>query len=130
MIDLQDFISSILTLFLIFYLYSSSLVSYFIPIMVFYGYDLLFIFFLSFLSLLYVLLILCYAFASLSDSGSIPEWYLELYSSKDSIDKLPFDSKRPRWCDICSSPKPPRTHHCSICNKCVLKMDHHCKMFR
>lgn len=129
MIDLQDFISSVLTLFLIFYLYSSTLVSFFIPITVFYGYDWLFIVYLSYLSLVYVLIIILYAFVSLSDPGTVPDWYCELYPSKESVDVIPLDSNRPRWCEICSSPKPPRSHHCSICNRCILKMDHHCKIF-
>ncbi|KAF8928308.1 palmitoyltransferase pfa5 [Dissophora ornata] len=32
----------------------------------------------------------------------------------------------PRWCDICKTVKPDRSHHCSECNSCVLRMDHHC----
>lgn len=35
-------------------------------------------------------------------------------------------SNKPRYCNHCHIPKPPRSHHCSECNKCVLKMDHHC----
>ncbi|KAJ4482381.1 DHHC palmitoyltransferase-domain-containing protein [Lentinula aciculospora] len=31
-----------------------------------------------------------------------------------------------RFCRICWTPKPDRTHHCSFCGRCVLKMDHHC----
>jgi ribosomal protein L40E len=31
-----------------------------------------------------------------------------------------------RFCQKCSSFKPPRAHHCRVCNRCVLRMDHHC----
>ncbi|KAJ3761493.1 DHHC palmitoyltransferase-domain-containing protein [Lentinula raphanica] len=31
-----------------------------------------------------------------------------------------------RFCRICWTAKPDRTHHCSFCGRCVLKMDHHC----
>ncbi|KAJ3996689.1 DHHC palmitoyltransferase-domain-containing protein [Lentinula boryana] len=31
-----------------------------------------------------------------------------------------------RFCRICWTSKPDRTHHCSFCGRCVLKMDHHC----
>ena len=34
--------------------------------------------------------------------------------------------KKKRYCLICQSFKPERTHHCSICNICILNMDHHC----
>lgn len=27
-----------------------------------------------------------------------------------------------RYCDKCSSYKPPRAHHCRVCRRCVLKM--------
>ncbi|CAO3586648.1 unnamed protein product [Absidia cylindrospora] len=32
----------------------------------------------------------------------------------------------PRFCKMCKSFKPERSHHCRVCNTCVLKMDHHC----
>ncbi len=31
-----------------------------------------------------------------------------------------------RYCEACSTFKPPRTHHCSVCQRCVARMDHHC----
>lgn len=31
-----------------------------------------------------------------------------------------------RFCEICESVKPPRSHHCRHCEKCILRMDHHC----
>ena len=36
------------------------------------------------------------------------------------------DFKKKRYCLLCQSFKPERTHHCSICNLCILNMDHHC----
>ncbi|XP_022153184.1 protein S-acyltransferase 11 [Momordica charantia] len=30
------------------------------------------------------------------------------------------------FCQYCSKPKSPRTHHCRSCGVCVLDMDHHC----
>jgi hypothetical protein len=33
---------------------------------------------------------------------------------------------RIRWCDICHTYKPQRTHHCRVCGVCVLRGDHHC----
>ncbi|KAL5721430.1 protein S-acyltransferase [Ranunculus cassubicifolius] len=30
------------------------------------------------------------------------------------------------FCQYCSKPKSPRTHHCRSCGTCVLDMDHHC----
>lgn len=30
------------------------------------------------------------------------------------------------FCQYCSRPKSPRTHHCRSCGMCVLDMDHHC----
>ncbi|KAK2973920.1 hypothetical protein RJ640_019435 [Escallonia rubra] len=30
------------------------------------------------------------------------------------------------FCNYCSKPKSPRTHHCRSCRMCVLDMDHHC----
>jgi hypothetical protein len=36
------------------------------------------------------------------------------------------DGKSHRFCNICKSVKPMRTHHCSVCKRCTYKMDHHC----
>ncbi|XP_059656431.1 protein S-acyltransferase 11 [Cornus florida] len=30
------------------------------------------------------------------------------------------------FCQLCSKPKSPRTHHCRSCGMCILDMDHHC----
>ncbi|PON36690.1 Zinc finger, DHHC-type, palmitoyltransferase [Parasponia andersonii] len=30
------------------------------------------------------------------------------------------------FCQYCSKPKSPRTHHCRSCGKCIQDMDHHC----
>jgi len=31
-----------------------------------------------------------------------------------------------RFCYVCESNNPPRSHHCGTCNICVLRRDHHC----
>jgi len=31
-----------------------------------------------------------------------------------------------RFCKVCQTVKPPRTHHCHICKACILRFDHHC----
>ncbi|KAL8267185.1 hypothetical protein R6Q59_004529 [Mikania micrantha] len=31
-----------------------------------------------------------------------------------------------KFCNVCSNPKSPNTHHCRSCGMCVLDMDHHC----
>ena len=28
-----------------------------------------------------------------------------------------------RYCQKCSKPKPPRTHHCKVCKRCVLRCE-------
>lgn len=30
------------------------------------------------------------------------------------------------FCQLCSKPKSPRSHHCRSCGICILDMDHHC----
>ncbi|CAB4295962.1 unnamed protein product [Prunus armeniaca] len=30
------------------------------------------------------------------------------------------------FCQLCSKPKSPRSHHCRSCGMCILDMDHHC----
>lgn len=40
--------------------------------------------------------------------------------------KNPNELRIKRWCKKCNQEKPMRAHHCSVCNVCVLKMDHHC----
>lgn len=32
----------------------------------------------------------------------------------------------PRFCRMCNTFKPPRSHHCRQCRRCILRMDHHC----
>ncbi|VDL74424.1 unnamed protein product [Nippostrongylus brasiliensis] len=36
----------------------------------------------------------------------------------------PFENGR--YCYICQTLKPDRSHHCSSCGRCVVKFDHHC----
>ncbi|KAJ1718600.1 Palmitoyltransferase, partial [Coemansia erecta] len=43
-----------------------------------------------------------------------------------NVYELKRDTQKPRYCRMCRSFKPPRTHHCVECERCVLKMDHHC----
>jgi hypothetical protein len=50
---------------------------------------------------------------------------------KEVIRKLPVVERKQqsgkfRYCKLCSTFKPDRTHHCSLCNRCILRMDHHC----
>jgi palmitoyltransferase len=48
------------------------------------------------------------------------------YVFKDRV----IDADGQRWCNKCSAPKPPRSHHCRHCARCVPKMDHHCPWTR
>ena len=57
--------------------------------------------------------------ASLSDPGSVPQFYGYDYEGAKGIVKR-------RYCLTCQCFKPDRCHHCSACNRCVLNMDHHC----
>ncbi|RVD92974.1 putative S-acyltransferase 16 [Tubulinosema ratisbonensis] len=34
-----------------------------------------------------------------------------------------------RFCHLCKTYKPPRSHHCSKCDRCYPKYDHHCYIF-
>ncbi|KAH7880993.1 DHHC palmitoyltransferase-domain-containing protein [Lentinula edodes] len=58
------------------------------------------------------------------DPGRVPEdWKPDTHSDGFEVKKL---TGKPRYCRMCKSYKPPRTHHCRQCNHCVLRMDHHC----
>lgn len=50
---------------------------------------------------------------------------------RDVIRQLPVVERKQqsgkfRYCKLCCTFKPDRTHHCSMCGRCVLRMDHHC----
>lgn len=45
---------------------------------------------------------------------------------KDENAYLIVPKQNARFCSICQTPKPERSHHCSTCKCCILKMDHHC----
>ncbi|CAL9079197.1 unnamed protein product [Musa textilis] len=56
----------------------------------------------------------------LTDPGGVPP------SFAPETEDPQKDGECLRYCDKCSSYKPPRAHHCRVCRRCVLKMDHHC----
>ncbi|WOL18246.1 putative protein S-acyltransferase 15 [Canna indica] len=58
--------------------------------------------------------------AVLSDPGGVPP------SFAPETEDPQKDGECLKYCDKCSTYKPPRTHHCRVCRRCVLKMDHHC----
>ncbi|KAG6512504.1 hypothetical protein ZIOFF_030625 [Zingiber officinale] len=69
--------------------------------------------------------------AVLTDPGSVPPSF-----APETEDPLKFGEPL-KYCDKCSTYKPPRAHHCRVCRRCVLKMvgmihlmlinnDHHC----
>ncbi|KAJ3994123.1 zf-DHHC-domain-containing protein [Lentinula boryana] len=65
-----------------------------------------------------------YFFSVTVDPGRVPQgWRPDTHSDGYEVKKL---TGRPRYCKMCESFKPPRTHHCRQCGHCVLRMDHHC----
>lgn len=51
--------------------------------------------------------------------------------AKQVIRQLPVVERKQqsgkfRFCKLCTSFKPDRSHHCNVCGKCILRMDHHC----
>ncbi|EJC98733.1 zf-DHHC-domain-containing protein [Fomitiporia mediterranea MF3/22] len=60
-----------------------------------------------------------------TDPGRVPKYWEPDTHSEEGYEVKPL-SGRPRYCRMCDSYKPPRTHHCRQCRRCVLRMDHHC----
>ncbi|GAA0178851.1 protein modifying enzyme [Lithospermum erythrorhizon] len=62
-----------------------------------------------------------FSLAAFTSAGSPPniEWGSYPAVGKGGLRNYTF-------CNYCSKPKSPRTHHCRSCGKCVLDMDHHC----
>jgi hypothetical protein len=90
-------------------------------------------------SLLLVYVLWCLSHAVFDDPGSLPRGQAgqaegegerpQAFAASPSRIVVEAPMARgppPRYCRICDSPKPPRTHHCSTCRVCVRKMDHHC----
>lgn len=123
---LQDFASTCVALFLMFWLFTSSLTAIVIPWYQLMGFSHWNITVISVLSVSFLLCLISYAAASLTSPGRVPKWFIELHSSKEIVESHPVNAEKPRWCGKCNAPKPPRAHHCSACGVCVLKMDHHC----
>ncbi|KAI7906223.1 DHHC palmitoyltransferase-domain-containing protein, partial [Cokeromyces recurvatus] len=96
--------------------------------------------FMMIASFLWILALLSYIRILLTSPGKppslnnhtslLPPYYyspkLFDWSSNDVVLSISRHDGQPRYCHLCQSYKPDRTHHCKECNACVLKMDHHC----
>ncbi|KAF2674790.1 zf-DHHC-domain-containing protein [Microthyrium microscopicum] len=77
-------------------------------------------------------LLICYVRTVVTDPGRIPKLGNEEKEPGNGDATSPDSSnaekvaRRQRWCRICDSRKPPRSHHCRKCKRCIPKMDHHC----
>ncbi|KAG9157857.1 hypothetical protein Leryth_000044 [Lithospermum erythrorhizon] len=68
-----------------------------------------------------------YRRAIITDPGRVPNSYSpDIEDAQNPIHEIKRKGGDLRFCQKCSHPKPPRTHHCRVCNRCVLRMDHHC----
>jgi len=92
----------------------------------------------------FVLFVVSYTRAVLSDPGKIPPQFYLTPAEKEQLDRVTdpgqyleeVASRLPvhettmtlsvRYCEVCVCIKPDRSHHCSVCERCILKMDHHC----
>jgi len=74
------------------------------------------------------LMMVCFAKASLTPPGSVPEaveWRFGAFKDPNMTSEVKGTGER-RRCKHCLIYKPDRCHHCRICRCCILKMDHHC----
>ncbi|XP_042512624.1 probable protein S-acyltransferase 15 isoform X2 [Macadamia integrifolia] len=63
----------------------------------------------------------------LIDPGNVPSSFVPDVEDDGGSDQRSRNSgAQSRYCDKCSTYKPPRAHHCRVCGRCVLRMDHHC----
>lgn len=122
----QDSISTIIALFLLFYLFTSSIVSIVIPSILISSKSYGAMVYLALACFLWLMTLVCYSFSAFTGPGQVPAWYRELYGTRSGVDAHRDMPLRPRWCKKCMASKPPRAHHCKSCNRCVLRMDHHC----
>jgi hypothetical protein len=122
----QDFLATAIALFLIFYLYASTLAAVIIPGSNFPNASQTAVAYISVLTFLWVMAVVSYAWAAFTSPGCVPQWYKDLYPSPQILDASSEAPMKPRWCKHCRAPKSPRTHHCRHCNRCILRMDHHC----
>eukprot|EP01112_Ceratiomyxa_fruticulosa_P022324 TRINITY_DN8133_c0_g1_i1.p1 TRINITY_DN8133_c0_g1~~TRINITY_DN8133_c0_g1_i1.p1 ORF type:complete len:324 (-),score=32.69 TRINITY_DN8133_c0_g1_i1:91-1062(-) len=92
-------------------------------------------------SLLHTLLFLTainYYKAATVDPGYVPKDWTPVGYSSSELDYAIVLAKQMkpihrryyshpvRFCTVCDSFKPPRSHHCNECNRCLQRMDHHC----
>jgi len=77
-----------------------------------------------------LMLLICYARATLASPGVVPphsQWLLDTPEATKAVATREFKlSGKRRHCKWCDKYKPDRTHHCRVCETCVLRMDHHC----
>jgi len=76
--------------------------------------------------------------AATVDPGFVPKDWTPTGYTQSELDYAVFVAKQikpihrryyshsVRFCTICDSFKPPRSHHCNECNRCLQRMDHHC----
>lgn len=81
---------------------------------------------MSVLSTLTGLALLSYWFCVFLDAGPVPPHWLPDTECPSQVLEVKRKGAGSRYCQKCSSYKPPRAHHCRVCNRCVLRMDHHC----
>ncbi|XP_043702767.1 probable protein S-acyltransferase 15 isoform X2 [Telopea speciosissima] len=63
----------------------------------------------------------------LIDPGNVPSTFVpDVEDDGGSDHRSRKSGAHSRYCDKCSTYKPPRAHHCRVCERCVLRMDHHC----
>ena len=75
-----------------------------------------------------VLLIWSYLMSLTTDPGTPPPG-LQLPRAdlpQENLNTEDLKSTKVTQCKVCSSIRPPRTHHCEHCDRCVLRRDHHC----